>query len=156
MAKTLLSIGYAPGLMKNPITGITKAYAHIVENGTVDIDYLCSSIAKATTLTRTDVKAAVESFIEFVMEYVASGFRVDMGNLGKFFPQISATGVEDVEDCTATTIKRVFCRFMPSQELQNIMATATFNRVLSRKNESKTISEESEELAAKLAALREP
>ena len=144
---------YATAILKSTQTGKTIVSANVVERGCKSIDNIARELAKSTTLTQTDVKGVIEGFIEFTMEHVASGYRVEMGNLGKIYPTISVKSEKkDFASFTAANIKGVRARFQPSQMLLNLLEEATFEKTLSRKNMKQKLADVDAEQAAKMLA----
>lgn len=154
MAKTKQreAVRYALSLAKNPHTGKKVVNASVVERGTKSIDQIAHELAKSTTLTQTDVKGVIEGFIEFTMEHVAAGYRVDMGNMGKFYPTIEVKTCKKLEDFTPSKIQALRCRFLPSNMLMNLLAEATYEKTLAVKHMKKSLADVEAAMAAEIAA----
>ena len=149
--KTLLPVVYGLKLVKNPKTGQKNVSAGVVERGTKTIDSIAAELAKSTTLTATDIVAVVEGFMEFTMIHVASGWRVQLGNLGTFYPTLKNKPAALFKDWTAARIAGLFARFLPSATFTQLLAGASFTKGLNRKNQLKTMADVDSELEAATA-----
>jgi len=123
--KTKLPAQYAPHITTNIRTGAKKVTAHIVEKEEYTIDMLAVEIAQATTVTRPDVKAVIDAFVDISMRHLCEGHRVELGSLGKLFPTLKTTPVAYLEDVDKS-IKRMLARFLPGDQLVANMNEATF------------------------------
>lgn len=135
-SKTIL---YSVGLMTDTINHRQLPCATIVERGTLDVDAIASEISHATTLTKTDIVGVLSGFIEFGMKYLASGYRINLGEMGQFFPTLKAHCANSVEECDASTIEKVCCHFRPSKKLTTMLNQSSFERTVSATNRRKAI-----------------
>lgn len=147
------SVQYAVALIKSQQTGKKIVSANVVERGEKSIDQIARELAKSTTLTQTDVKGVIEGFIEFTMEHVASGYRVELGNLGKIYPTIAVKSEKaKYESFSASNIQGLRARFQPSNVLMSMLSQATFEKTLSRKSMAKSMADNDAAQAAAFAA----
>ena len=146
------AVQYALSLIKNSQTGKKVVNASVVERGTKTVDQIARELAKSTTLTQTDVVGVIQGFIEFTLEHVAAGYRVELGNMGKFYPTIEVKSCKKLEDFTPSKIQALRCRFLPSNTLLNLLAEATFEKTLGVKNRKKSIADVEAAMAAEIDA----
>lgn len=123
-------IRFSHRLMNDNIKHRKMVCATIVERGTLNVDYLAGEISRSTTVTETDVKAVLTAFVEFAMEHLASGYRLNFGDFGQFFPTLKATSTRTLEECDESTIKQVRCHFRPSIKLKNLLNQVSFEYTL--------------------------
>lgn len=141
MNKVLQPIIYALNLIKNPKTGKKNASATVVERASLTTDAIAQELAKSTTVTETDCKAIIAGFMEFSMRHVAEGYRVVLDGFGAFYPTLRNKPVELFKDWNPNRISGAVVRFMPSTKFKDLLASATFTKGLSRKNQNKTIAD---------------
>lgn len=141
---------YSVGLMTDTIRNRKLPCATIVERGTLDLDYIASEMAHSTTLTTTDIVAVLRGFIEFGMCHLASGYRINLGDFGQFFPTLKSHCVNSFDECDESTIEQVNCRFRPSPMLKEMMQKATFERTLPATERRKTIKDVDTEIEEEL------
>lgn len=148
--KEAVPIRYSVGLMTDTIKKRKLPCASIVERGTLDVDFIANEIAKSTSVTVTDVVAVLTGLMEFGMEHLASGYRLNFGDLGQFFPSLKARCVDTVEECDESTIKRVCCHFRPSTKLRKMLNQASFERVISATEKRRQIKTSEETIKEEL------
>ena len=146
---------YGVHLVKNPQTGKKKVGATVVETGTVSINAIAAEISRSTTVTSTDVHAVIEALIEFTVRRVCEGYRIELGNLGKFYPTITVKTTAKLEDFDQNKITGVKCRFDPSEKFENLLSQVVFTKVLPRKQSNKAMADYDSAMAAALAAQAE-
>ena len=151
MAENTQPVVYGLHLVKNPKTGKKNVSATVVERGVLTLESISKELAKSTTLTETDMAAAVKGLIEFTMLHVVSGYRVKLGQLGNFYPTLTNKPTAIFKDWTPTRIAGLKCRFEPSQEFLQLLAGASFTKGLGRKNQNKSMADVDQLLEAALA-----
>ena len=137
----LTPVIYGLKLIKNPKTGKKNVSAGVVEYGAVNINGIAAELSKSTTLTATDIAAVIEGLIEFTMLHVASGWRVQLGNLGTFYPTLRNKPTALFKDWTPARIAGLQGRFSPSMAFIQLLSEATFVKGLNRKNQRKTMAD---------------
>ena len=150
MNTALQPIIYALNLIKNPKTGKKNASAAVVERGTMSTESIAQELAKSTTVTETDCKAIIAGFMEFSMRHVAEGYRICLDGFGSFYPTLRNKPSAIFKDWTPTRIAGANVRFQPSIKFKQLLASATFTKGLSRKNQNKTMADVDQLLEAAL------
>ncbi len=145
--KTKLPVQYAPHITTNIRTGVKKVTAHLVEKETYNIDMLAVEIATATTVTRPDVKAVIDAFVDISMRHLCEGHRVELGSLGKLFPTLKTTPVQYLED-VEQSITALKARFRPGEQLQENMKGASFVMVAPKASQGEALETKKEAIYA--------
>lgn len=100
-----MSIRY--GLYQNTnknFSSYGKWYGRTVDNGVIDFDDFCQHIADhGTVYSRHDIAAILGMAIECAREQVLNGYRVDFGDMGKFYASITSTGADSASDYSTTS-----------------------------------------------------
>lgn len=78
-------------------------FARAITTETVGIDKLSEMIQARCTLTKVDIKACVESFIETIREQILDSKAVKLDGLGTFKIGLKCVGAETVADFSANT-----------------------------------------------------
>jgi len=127
-AKIMMTINY--DIAKRPVLGSEngeeKWFAHVKNGEKVTNRNLIFDIAKATSLTSTDVMGVLESLFTDIPDHLLRGRTVVAGDLGTFYLTVRSEGTENEEDFSAYNIKKVSIRFRPSKYLKNRIAGANF------------------------------
>ena len=116
--------------------GDQKYYATIVRRAPVTISSFATELADRSTLTRTDIYAVLESFMEKFPQYLAEGRIIHFGALGNFSPSITSQGEIDPEDVNEYTISKLKVIFRPSKKLKHILKSTEFKRAINGNNGS--------------------
>lgn len=81
----------------------------------VDTAELCRQISHATTLTPTDVKACVASFLYYINDNLRNGKKVKLDTFGIFKVGMSTTPADKPSDFKASTnVKGLRINFLPA------------------------------------------
>lgn len=84
----------------------------------IGLNDVAEQIEKQSTVSLADIKGVLDALQEVVLEAVADGYSVRLGDLGSFRPTISAVkSREKLEDVSADDIKAVRVRFTPAPAL---------------------------------------
>lgn len=104
-----MAVGKHKGKRRYTINREKSAHIHtsvVVEN-----------ISKATTFSPADIELLLSSVAEVVMEKVAAGCSVSLGEIGTIRPTITARSVESRNLCNAKTITNRGIRLIGSPKL---------------------------------------
>ena len=101
--------------------GDTKYYATIVRNESVTLRTVATDLADRSTLTRADIYAVLESFMEKFPMYLVDGRSIHIGSLGSFYPSISSQGEINPADVDQYSINKLKVIFRPSNEFKGIL-----------------------------------
>ncbi|MGK7392487.1 MAG: HU family DNA-binding protein [Candidatus Cyclobacteriaceae bacterium M2_1C_046] len=119
--------------------GESKYYATIVRRESVTLDTFATELADRSTLTRTDIYAVLESFMEKFPTYLIEGRSIYLGSLGIFSPSISSQGEIDPTDVDQYTIQKLKVNFRPSVKMKKLLRFAEFKRAANGSNGSKIV-----------------
>ena len=96
---------------------------------------MAEQIEKQSTVSLADIKGVLDALQEVVLEAMADGYSVRLGDLGSFRPTISAVkSREKLEDVSADDIKAVRVRFTPSAVLTKRLLPSNVQLNLKRPN----------------------
>ena len=102
-----------------------KYYPYPVYEKTIGLDDFVKEISHATSLTPTDVRAAITEIVEIFHRYLVRGHKVKLNGVGTFKVSFKGEGAAKSEDLTASnidrsTIKVTFFADAPlNQEIRN-------------------------------------
>ena len=103
---------------------VQKAYATARIVGTLSLDAFTKDIAAHGAYSRADILSIIIILEENIRKMILLGQRVELGDLGVFFPAISSTGCLDANEFTPTKhIKKAYAgwtRVGEMKKLQNI------------------------------------
>ena len=129
-------IDYSISLRANPMKPAEepKAYATVQVKETVGIDALARHIAEhGSTYSRADIQSVLIQAVDCIKELILEGKAVDLGDMGRFLPDIEGTGAPSIKDFnSASHIKRLSARWAKSAYLQDMTSLAVFNYVPTR------------------------
>ena len=116
------------GLPGNP-TGPKKWYANVRASGTTNERSMADKISRGTSLSSTDIKAAIESLLQEIPRELADGQIVKLGDLGSFRVTLQSEGTDTEEEFTLTRLRKVKVNFAPSALFEQLLAGAVLKRV---------------------------
>jgi predicted histone-like DNA-binding protein len=105
-----------------------KFYPSITSSGRVSTRELAERAAQMSTLTTTDMVAAIESLLTIIPAELAKGNIVELGDFGSFWLRATADGTETADDVRASHITNVMPRFNPGKEFKRTLDTIVFNK----------------------------
>lgn len=83
-----------------------KYYPYPVYEKTIDTNDFVAEISHATSLTPTDVRAAIMEIIEIFHRYLVRGHKVKLDGIGTFKVSFKGSGAATSEELTAMNIDR--------------------------------------------------
>ena len=83
-----------------------KYYPYPVYENTIDTNDFVAEISHATSLTQTDVRAAIMEIIEIFHRYLVRGHKLKLDGIGTFKVSFKGEGASTSEDLTAMNIDR--------------------------------------------------
>lgn len=113
--------------------------------GVVPLHQIAKSISLRSTVHRADVNAVLTVLPEVVMEYLAHGLSVRLGELGSFSLRFRSKAAASVKDFTSDHIKRVHIRYTPSTLMLAEMEQVPIRSFASLAAEEKSKEEQPEE-----------
>jgi predicted histone-like DNA-binding protein len=96
-------------------TAPKKFYPSIQSTGRVTTRQLAEQAAQESTMSSTDIMAAIETFLTIIPRELAKGNIVELGDFGNFWLKTESDGAETAEAVKATQIKGVQPRFNPGK-----------------------------------------
>lgn len=94
-----------------------KYVLSLISSGSISSKEVIEFAWLHTGLQPTIVKAALESCCQIVEHYVALGYRVNLGELGTFYPSIKSKAVESNTKAGMAQLEGIFVRFKPSSDV---------------------------------------
>ncbi len=107
-------------------TAYGKYYAKAVyDENFVDIDDIAEYIQQQASVKKSDVKAAIGELGEALKHYMEMGQKVRLDGIGIFKVGFSSIGVDNPDDCTASTITTRRIIFTPETQRLVVGSTRT-------------------------------
>ncbi len=139
-----IMIDYSLTMKGNPSdpAAAKRAYAQVQIKETYDLDKLSKHIAMHGSVWTEDIVAGVvKKFCKCVEELIIGGCKVELGDLGAFYPAVSSIGARTYEDFNpANNIKKVRANFSRGEKFKNLRNSdlpVEFNLVLTRNEQAK-------------------
>ena len=115
-------------------TAYGKYYAKAVyDESFVGIDEIADYIQQQASVKKSDVKAAIGELGEALKHYMEMGQKVRLDGIGIFKVGFSAIGVDEPEDCTASTITTRRIIFTPESQRLVVGSTRTDDGAVKQK-----------------------
>ena len=128
-----------PGTKKADITQ-TKAYGTSQVHEVLDLNKFCQHIADHNSpFSKGTVKGILTDAVACLREQLLAGNKVNLGDLGSFYCELSTEGAKTTEDFNASYIKDVNVVWLPGKEFKNLRSEATFQLVPSREAQADAI-----------------
>ena len=105
-----------------------KFYPSIQSSGRMTLRELAERASEMSTLTTTDLMAAIESFLTIVPRELAKGNIVELGEFGSFWLRASSEGTETAEEVRPNQISGVLPRFNPGKEFKRHLDSIEFSK----------------------------
>ena len=105
-----------------------KFYPSIQSSGRVTTRDLVDRASQMSTLTSTDLMAAIESFLTIIPDELAKGNIVELGEFGSFWLRITSEGAETAAGVRGDQINTILPRFMPGKLFKQVIDRITFNK----------------------------
>ena len=106
-----------------------KYYPSIQSSGRISLRQLASRAAQMSTLTTTDMVAAIESLLTIIPDELAKGNIVELGDFGNFWLKSTSKGADAPEDVRAAQITSLMPRFNPGREFKRALGDAEFEKL---------------------------
>lgn len=105
-----------------------KYYPSVTATGRRTLRQLAGRISQISTMSSTDVMAAIESFLTVIPQELADGNIVELGDFGTFWLKNNSEGEANPEDVTAKNITNLLPRFTPGKEFKKVLKTTEFEK----------------------------
>ncbi|GAB3827994.1 HU family DNA-binding protein [Hymenobacter jeollabukensis] len=110
-------------------TGPKKWYASVRSRGVTTERGMADKISRSTSLSSSDVKAALESLLQEIPRELAEGQIVQLGDLGSFRVTLQSDGTDTESAFTAAQIRKIKVNFVPSALFEQLLGQAVLRRV---------------------------
>lgn len=130
---------YKTLLKQNPIdkSATPLYYPFPVYSDTLELTDLLTEISHASSMTSSDVKGVVESFVELLQRYLVRGNKIKIDGIGTFKLSFTGQGKEDPKDLVSTDIDKVKVSYLADRTLRNyVNATIKFEKIKTTTNET--------------------
>ena len=106
-----------------------KFYPSIQSSGRMTLRQLAEQASQMSTLSSTDIMAAIESFLTIVPRELAKGNIVELGDFGNFWLKSTSEGVETADNVRSNQITGILPRFNPGKEFRRVLDVAEFEKL---------------------------
>ena len=112
-----------------------KAYACAQYEKTLSIDELLDYITlHGSAFRKGDYKAVISTIAEAMAEKMAEGYKIDLAEMGKFYPTLECEGAETMDDFNPDKhIKAVHVNWEPGDDFKDLKRKTTFREDLTRR-----------------------
>ena len=90
---------------------------------------LAEQASQMSTLSSTDIMAAIETFLTIVPRELAKGNIVELGDFGNFWLKSTSEGVEVADNVRSNQITGILPRFNPGKEFRRVLDVAEFEKL---------------------------
>lgn len=119
-------IKYVIRAKKNPLKkDVVKYYPQMAPTSPLTLDQIIKRVEKRSTVSSADVKAVLDALQYEVMEALASGSTVRLGDLGSFRLTMKSEGAETAAEAKrkgTQLIKRVNVQFTKSTTMRDTLS----------------------------------
>ena len=106
-----------------------KFYPSIQSSGRMTVRELAEKASRMSTLSTTDMMAAIESFLSIVPEELANGKIVELGDFGNFWLRSTSDGVEEAAKVRGDQVINLIPRFNPGKQFKRVLSSAKFEKL---------------------------
>ena len=104
-----------------PKKGQTMYGLSRVSTPTIHSNAILDEVKQSSTFSHGDAKYIIKELANVMVEFVADGCAVDLGELGTLRPTITAKSVDTREECKGSTITDRGIRYTARAEFSNEM-----------------------------------
>lgn len=106
-----------------------KFYPSIQSSGRMTLRQLAEQASQMSTLSSTDIMAAIETFLTIVPRELTKGNIVELGDFGNFWLKSTSEGVEVADNVRSNQITGILPRFNPGKEFRRVLDVAEFEKL---------------------------
>ncbi len=135
-------IDYAVTLMGNPMdeNEPKKAYAFLQSRATLTIDEIADHMVQhGCQYDRGDIIAIIIKLVGCAKELMLDGYRLQLGELGRFYLTCQSTGASSLEKFTAANIRSINVNFKSSKHFGDMLQKVSLHRAPTRKAAAATL-----------------
>lgn len=107
-------------------TAPEQYYAHAIADGFVDLERLAYLVANQCTVREADCLAVLNALQHNVMDELAQGRVVQLGNLGNFQVGVRSNPSALQEEVTAANVRSAHVNFRPGKRIKKMLNTLDF------------------------------
>ncbi len=118
-----------------------KVYACAQYEKTLSIDELLDYITlHGSAFRKGDYKAVISTIAEAMAEKMAEGYKIDLAEMGKFYPTLECEGAETMDNFNPDKhIKAVHVNWEPGDDFKDLKRKTTFREDLTRRMQKETL-----------------
>ncbi len=134
--EAIQKVKYSVTLRKNPArpNEPKKAYANLQLTGIVSLSKLARHIKDhGSPYGRDVVLGVMTAIVDCTREFLTQGYKVDLGELGQFYPSIEQDGAESKEAFTSNNITDLKANYTLGTAFDEMLGDAQFEKTTSRK-----------------------
>ena len=123
-----------------------KAYACAQYEKTLSIDELLDYITlHGSAFRKGDYKAVISTIAEAMAEKMAEGYKIDLAEMGKFYPTLECEGAETMDDFNPDKhIKAVHVNWEPGEGFKDLKQRIVFRKDFTRRMQKETSKSDTE------------
>lgn len=121
-----------------------KVYACAQYEKTLSMDELLDYITlHGSAFRKGDYRAVISTIAEAMAEKMAEGYKIDLAEMGKFYPTLECEGAETIDDFNPDKhIKAVHVNWEPGDDFKNLKRKTTFREDLTRRMQKEVLKED--------------
>jgi predicted histone-like DNA-binding protein len=126
-----MAIKYVLGEKGNPLNSLLpkKWYATAKSTGVINLRTLGKEIAARSTVSAADTQAVLVALTEVMVEHLADGKIVRLGDVGSFQVSIGSEGAETAAKFNTSLIKTKKVAFRPGIDLKEMLNNLKIEKV---------------------------
>ena len=123
-----------------------KVYACAQYEKTLSMnEFLDRIFYHGSSLKRGDYKAVISIVAEAMVELMAEGYKIDLEELGKFYPTLECEGAESIDDFDPDKhIKAVHVNWEPGEGFKDLKQRIVFRKDFTRRMQKETSKSDTE------------
>jgi len=106
-----------------------KYYAHMENEGVVDLYDLANQITKYSSLSTGDILNVLDNLVDAISLFLLMGRGVQVGRLGMFRIILKSNGAETPEEFSYNLIHRVKLLFTPNAQLKKQLEDISYEMI---------------------------
>lgn len=109
--------------------GTKKFYASANVTGEKTLAGLTKDIEKRSTVNGADIRAVLYAMVDVMVDSLADGQVVRLGELGSLRVSISSEGFATAKEVTGASVKNAKVIFTPGKDIKNMLSTLEFEKL---------------------------
>ena len=103
-----------------------RYYAHAVADGFVDLERLAYLVSNQCTVREADCLAVLNALQHNVMDELARGSVVQLGNLGNFQVGVRSNPSDVLEEVTPANVRSAHINFRPGKRIKKMLSSLDY------------------------------